>query len=106
MDNLSYFSNGNLTMDLNREIWSIDYNCLNLPESVSFGDDSYILSYNTKGEKMSVAYFINQMTPTVPQAGGGTGGGNPQTTFTLVSYCDGLMVEETSCCFRSDKWKP
>ena len=67
MDNLGYFFNGNLTMDLNREIWSIDYNCLNLPESVSFGDDSYILyTYNAKGEKMSVAYLINQMTPAVP----------------------------------------
>jgi hypothetical protein len=54
---------------------------------VSFGDGSYILyTYNAKGEKMSVAYFINQMTPVVPQVGGGTGGGNPQMTYTKVDY--------------------
>ena len=42
---------------------------------------------------MSVAYFINQMTPTVPQVGGGTGGGEPQTRFTLVNYWNGLVFE-------------
>ena len=30
-----YDQNGNLTKDLNRDIWCIDYNCLNLPESVN-----------------------------------------------------------------------
>ena len=45
-----YDQNGNLTMDLNREICSIEYNCLNLPERVDFGDDSFILyTYNAKG---------------------------------------------------------
>ena len=63
----------------------------------SFLYDSYILyTYNAKGEKLKTAYFINQMTPAVPQVGGGTGGGNPQTTFTLVSYCDGLIFENNT----------
>jgi RHS repeat-associated protein len=31
------------------------------------------------------------MTPTVPQVGGGTGGGEPQTRFTLVNYWNGLV---------------
>lgn len=31
-----YDGNGNLTMDLNREICSISYNCLNLPQRVGF----------------------------------------------------------------------
>ena len=42
---------------------------------MDFGDDSIILyTYNAKGEKLKTAYFINQMTPSVPQIGGGTGG--------------------------------
>jgi len=34
------------------------------------------------------------MTPTVPQVGGGTGGGNPQMTYTKVDYCNGLIFEK------------
>lgn len=60
----------------------------------SFLYDSYILyTYNAKGEKLKTAYFINQMTPAVPQVGGGTGGGEPQTRFTLVNYWNGLVFE-------------
>ena len=35
----AYDKNGNLTKDLNRNITSIQYNCLNLPSKVTFDSD-------------------------------------------------------------------
>ena len=52
-----------------------------------------LYTYNTTGEKLRVEYYINQMTPTVPQVGGGTSGGYPQMTYTKVDYCNGLIFE-------------
>ena len=63
----------------------------------SFLYDSYILyTYNANGEKLKTAYFINQMTPAVPQVGGGTGGGQPQMTVTTLKYCNGLIFENNT----------
>ena len=46
-------------MDLNREICSIAYNCLNLPQRVDFQDGSYVLyTYNAGGEKLRTDYYI------------------------------------------------
>ena len=66
-----YDQNGNLTMDLNREICSISYNCLNLPQRVDFQDGSYVLyTYNAGGEKLRTDYYINPLPNMVPQVNG------------------------------------
>ena len=39
----AYDKNGNLTKDLNRNITSIQYNCLNLPSKVTFGNGNTII---------------------------------------------------------------
>jgi len=40
----SYDANGNMTSDLNKNIARIDYNCLNLPTMIRFGDGSKYMS--------------------------------------------------------------
>ena len=40
----SYDANGNVTSDLNKNIARIDYNCLNLPTMIRFGDGSKYMS--------------------------------------------------------------
>ncbi|MBP3744623.1 MAG: hypothetical protein J6I34_04305 [Prevotella sp.] len=40
----SYDANGNMTSDLNKNITQIDYNCLNLPTMIRFGDGSKYMS--------------------------------------------------------------
>ena len=59
-----YDGNGNLTMDLNREICSISYNCLNLPQRIDYQDGSYVLyTYNARGEKLSCRKVMSAMPP-------------------------------------------
>ena len=43
----AYDPNGNLNKDLNKNIRSIQYNCLNLPCKVTFGDGSAFVRFNT-----------------------------------------------------------
>ncbi|MBQ6228528.1 MAG: hypothetical protein IJK08_08225 [Prevotella sp.] len=54
-----YDGNGNMTKDLNRNITSIEYNLLNLPSMISFGDNSFIkYTYSATGEKLGVEYGV------------------------------------------------
>ena len=90
-----YDQNGNLTMDLNREICSIAYNCLNLPQRIDYQDGSYVLyTYNAGGEKMRTDYYINPLPNMVPQVNGGTGmNRNANLQHTRVDYCGNLVYE-------------
>ena len=81
---------------MNREICSISYNCLNLPQRVDFQDGSYVLyTYNAGGEKMRTDYYINPLPGVVPQITGGTGStGNVNLQHTRVDYCGNLVYEK------------
>ena len=58
-DEYAYDVNGNLTKDLNRNIVDIQYNCLNLPEKVTFGDGSTITyTYAADGTKLRTVHTI------------------------------------------------
>ncbi len=53
----SYDGNGNQTKDLNKNITSITYNILNLPQVITFNDGKTITyGYDSMGNKLSVAY--------------------------------------------------
>lgn len=90
-----YDQNGNLTMDLNREICSIAYNCLNLPQRIDYQDGSYVLyTYNAGGHKLRTDYYINPLPNMVPQVNGGTGmNRNANLQHTRVDYCGNLVYE-------------
>ena len=90
-----YDQNGNLTMDLNREICSIAYNCLNLPQRIDYQDGSYVLyPYNAGGHKLRTDYYINPLPNMVPQVNGGTGmNRNANLQHTRVDYCGNLVYE-------------
>ena len=60
-----YDNNGNLTKDSNKNISSITYNCLNLPQQVTFSDGSTIVySYAADGTKLRTVHTINGTTTT------------------------------------------
>ena len=82
-------------MDLNREICSIAYNCLNLPQRIDYQDGSYVLyTYNAGGEKLRTDYYINPLPNMVPQVNGGTGmNRNANLQHTRVDYCGNLVYE-------------
>lgn len=70
-----YDANGNLTKDLNKNIFDIQYNFLNLPRRITFGDGSNIsYSYDATGKKLR----------TVHQAG---------DTSTTTDYCGSVIYE-------------
>ena len=70
-----YDANGNLTKDLNKNILDIQYNFLNLPRRITFGDGSNIsYSYDATGKKLR----------TVHQAG---------DTNTTTDYCGNVIYE-------------
>ena len=53
-----YDKNGNMTKDLNRDIWEIRYNSLNLPTRIAYQDGSYDLyTYSGRGEKLKVERY-------------------------------------------------
>ena len=54
---IRYDANGNMRMDLDRNITDVKYNILNLPDTIIFSTgDSIINRYNALGEKISRAY--------------------------------------------------
>ena len=66
----AYDPNGNLSKDLNKNISSIQYNCLNLPSKVTFGDGSAITyTYSADGTKLRAVYVINGSTTTTDYCG-------------------------------------
>ena len=66
----AYDANGNLTKDLNRNISNIQYNFLNLPGKVMFGDGSTIeYVYAADGTKLRTKHVINGTTTTTDYCG-------------------------------------
>ena len=66
----AYDANGNLTKDLNRNISNIQYNFLNLPGKVTFGDGSTIeYVYAADGTKLRTKHVINGTTTTTDYCG-------------------------------------
>ncbi len=54
---MSYDANGNLTKDLDRDIVTIKYNLLNLPEIIQFKNGNQIRNlYDASGQKLSMHY--------------------------------------------------
>ena len=66
----AYDKNGNLTKDLNKNITSIQYNCLNLPSKVTFKDGSTITYlYAADGTKLRTVHKIGSTTTTTDYCG-------------------------------------
>ena len=66
----AYDPNGNLSKDLNKNISSIQYNCLNLPSKVTFADGSTVTyTYAADGTKLRAVYVINGSTTTTDYCG-------------------------------------
>ena len=66
----TYDANGNLTKDLNKGITGITYNCLNLPNAVTFSDGSTITYiYSADGTKLCTVHKIGSVTATTDYCG-------------------------------------
>lgn len=69
-DEFSYDANGNMVKDLDRDIVTIKYNLLNLPEYVQFKNGNVIKNnYNAGGQKLSSDYYT-RLTAITPLADG------------------------------------
>lgn len=100
----SYDANGNLTKDLDKQITSISYNCLNLPEEITFSDNgdprgiSY--SYDSNGVKRTVTHITGSsfvLTPiTAPPVQVGPIGGKVERILTSTIYCGNIIYESTT----------
>ena len=74
----TYDANGNLTKDLNKRITGITYNCLNLPNAVTFSDGSTITYiYSADGTKLRAVHKIGSVT-------------------TTTDYCDNVIYENNT----------
>lgn len=66
----AYDGNGNLNKDLNKNITNIEYNVLNLPSTVTFGDgNSVSYVYAADGKKLQTVHTINGTTTTTDYVG-------------------------------------
>ncbi len=66
-----YDANGNMTEDLDRDIVTIKYNLLNLPDTIQFKNGNQIINkYDAAGQKLQADYFthISEITPIDPGA--------------------------------------
>lgn len=69
-DDYAYDVNGNLIKDFNKNIVDIQYNVLNLPSKVTFGDgNSVSYMYAADGRKLQIVHTINGTTTTTDYAG-------------------------------------
>ena len=69
-DEYDYDKNGNLTKDLNKNITSIQYNCLNLPSKVTFGNGNTITYlYAVDGTKLRTVHKTGSTTTTTDYCG-------------------------------------
>lgn len=69
----TYDQNGNMTKDLNKNISSIQYNLLNLPQSITYSTNkSATYTYDAEGNKLRVVYT------------------NPSST---IDYCGNMIYE-------------
>ena len=91
----TYDENGNLTQDLNRKIKDIQYNFLNLPQRIEFGNGStteYL--YDAEGRKLRTVHRADGKTTTTDYAGNLIyENGNPirlVTGYGYVSLSDGM----------------
>lgn len=74
----TYDANGNLTKDLNKGITGITYNCLNLPNAVTFSDGSTVTYiYSADGTKLRAVHKIGSVT-------------------TTTDYCDNVIYENNT----------
>lgn len=65
-----YDSNGNLIKDLNKNISSIQYNFLNLPRLITFGDGNTIsYEYDSKGTKLRTVHTLGGTVTTTDYCG-------------------------------------
>lgn len=66
----AYDANGNLTKDLNKNISNIQYNCLNLPSKVTFGNGNTITYlYAADGTKLRTVHKTGSTTTTTDYCG-------------------------------------
>ena len=66
----TYDKNGNLIKDLNKNISSIGYNCLNLPDQVIFGNGNSVeYEYTTDGVKSRTVHKTGSTTLTTDYCG-------------------------------------
>ena len=63
----NYDANGNMTSDLDRDIATIQYNLLNLPDIIQFKNGNQIVNkYDAGGQKLSTRYFTKNAAANMP----------------------------------------
>lgn len=81
--------NGNMTTDLDREIVTIRYNILNLPEIIQFKYGNQIINkYSATGQKLLTEYYTLITPLTIPLAAGEIRYGAGPVTITGTVYVD------------------
>ncbi|MFT4072951.1 MAG: RHS repeat-associated core domain-containing protein [Dysgonamonadaceae bacterium] len=93
-DEYAYDANGNTTKDLNREIVTIKYNLLNLPELVQFKNGNQIVNrYDAAGRKLGTEYFTRLTPLSVPLAAGQV----------ITQSHDGTTVDQRGTAYAGNK---
>ncbi|MEA4937538.1 MAG: RHS repeat-associated core domain-containing protein, partial [Paludibacter sp.] len=67
LNEMSYDANGNMVKDLDRNIFTIKYNLLNLPDTIQFGNGNQIINqYDASGQKLYTRYYTVLYPEAVP----------------------------------------
>ena len=87
-DEYAYDKNGNLTQDLNKNILSIEYNALNLPCEVTFGNGNTVsYLYSAGGTKLRTVHTIGGVSTTTDYLGNVVyENGSPKLLLTDAGY--------------------
>jgi len=66
-DEFSYDANGNMIKDLDRDIVTIKYNLLNLPDTIQFKTgDKIVNTYSASGQKLKSEYYTYLLKTAIP----------------------------------------
>jgi RHS repeat-associated protein len=81
----AYDKNGNMKKDLDRDILTIRYNLLNLPDTIQFRNGNVIINrYDASGQKLRSDYYTRLITVYTPIAEGDVL--NPENGYSDVAY--------------------
>lgn len=104
----AYDDNGNMTKDLNKEISSITYNHLNLPELVSLGDGRKVeYTYDASGIKLLKRVIEGTVIDSTAYIGGihynmqDDGSGAKQLSLAFIQHASG-RAEQNGSAFEYD----
>ena len=91
---MAYDANGNMTSDLDKDIVTIKYNVLNLPEIIQFKNGNQMLNlYDAGGRKLRTKYYTLYSPVLMPVGATRTDYSSSNSSLRIDDYMGNILYE-------------